>query len=182
MTPRFLKYLYAAIIGGCIFLTGCTHIQSSKPEPGNDLKEVLRRAHNGQPLRCVALGGSITQAGKGWIGPWLRKTFPNSIINMHNAGKSATGSSLGIFRIGPDVIACEPDLVLIEYAVNDRGLSKEDVIWNLESIIHRLKSLKNPPAIVFLEAASQSGGDISRPARLSSGRDRLEKSALDTEA
>lgn len=162
MTFKLLNYLYAAVISGCILLTGCTHIQSSQPEPGNDLKEVFRRAHNGQPLRCVALGGSITQAGKGWIGPWLRKTFPNSIINMHNSGKSATGSSLGIFRIGPDVIACEPDLVLIEYAVNDRGLSKKDVTRNLESIIRRLKGLKNPPAIVFLEAASQSGGDISR--------------------
>lgn len=162
MTSKLFKSLCAAIVGGCIVLTGCVHTPASKTEPGNDLKEVFRRAHNGQPLRCVALGGSITQAGKGWIGPWLRKTFPNSIINMHNSGKSGTGSSLGIFRIGPDVIACEPDLVLIEYAVNDRGLSKEDVIWNLESIIHRLKKLKNPPAIVFLEAASQSGGDISR--------------------
>lgn len=44
----------------------------------NDLAEVFRCALYGGPLRCGAIGGSITQAGNGWIEAWLRKRFPES--------------------------------------------------------------------------------------------------------
>jgi lysophospholipase L1-like esterase len=162
-----MKCLYSVLtIVLALFFSGCAHFNSKPQTTGNDLKAVFRNARKGQPLRCVALGGSITQAGKGWIGPWLRKTFPNSQVAMHNAGMSATGSMLGMFRLERDVIACQPDLVLIEYAVNDGGASDESVTWTLESIIHRLKKLNKPPAIVFLLAASRKGGNIKRHAAI----------------
>ncbi len=126
-------------------------------ESGADLLPVFSRAHDGQPLRVSVLGGSITQAGKGWITDWLIEQFPKSNIMMNNAGMSATGSSLGIFRLQRDVIAAQPDLVFIEYAVNDGGTNDEDAIRYTESIVVRLKSLPHPPAIVFLQAAAKNG-------------------------
>ncbi len=129
---------------------------------GEDLVPVLARSEEGVPLRCVAFGGSITQAGEGWIGPWLREQFPNSPIVMINAGMSATGSALGVFRLERDVIAFQPDLVLIEFCVNDGGLSDEDAVRYLESIVVRLKGLPNPPAVVMVEAATRGGVNLRR--------------------
>lgn len=131
-------------------------------DTGRDLLDVFSRAHAGKPLRAVAMGGSITQAGEGWVGEWLRGQFPKSVVTMHNAGMSATGSDLGVFRIERDVIACQPDLVFIEFAVNDGALSDVDAIRYVESLVVRLKSLEHPPAIVFLETAARGGSNRGR--------------------
>ncbi len=151
---------------------------------GQDVAAVFQRAKEGAPLRYVALGGSITQAGKGWIGPWLREQFPESDVTSVNSGMSATGSALGVFRVDRDVIAHQPDLVAIEYCVNDGGASDEDAIRNMESLIVRLKSLRNPPAIIILEAAAKGGVNLKRHRKVAQHYDLLEvdlQKAVDTE-
>ncbi len=130
---------------------------------GDDLLVPFARAQAGEPLRVVAIGGSITQVGAGWVGPWLRETFPRSRISVHNAGMSGTGSQLAIFRLERDVIAHQPDLVMFEFAVND-GNGGARTVWSVESVIRRLKSLEKPPAIVMIEAA-QRGREFIPPQR-----------------
>jgi hypothetical protein len=142
---------------------------------GRDLLPVFARAHAGQPLRAAAIGGSITQAGGGWLEPWLREQFPKAAVTMRNAGMSATGSALGVFRLERDVISAQPDLVLIEYAVNDGGTSDEDAIRYTESIVVRLKSLPHPPAIVFVEAAAKGGSKRHRHQRVAKHYGLLDK-------
>ena len=129
--------------------------QAKEAVAGDDLVRLFARAKDGGSLRTVAIGGSITQAGKGWIGEWLTQRFPKCRTMTVNAGMSATGSSLGVFRLGRDVIAHRPDLVLIEFCVNDGGLSDEDAVRYVESVVVRLKSLPDPPAIAFVGAASR---------------------------
>jgi lysophospholipase L1-like esterase len=155
-TGRFLSFFTMAV------LLACT-VNAGVDETGADIKTVFTKASSGAPLRVVAIGGSITQAGGGWIEDWLKKTFPDSAIAMRNAGMSATGSALGMFRLERDVIAAQPDIVLIEYAVNDGGGSEDDVIWAVESCVRRLKSLACPPAIVMLEAANRKRPVTSIP-------------------
>ncbi len=133
---------------------------------GADLAAVFARAAEGQPLRYVALGGSITQLGKGWIGPWLHEQFPHSTVTVINAGLSGTGSGLAIFRIERDVIAFQPDLVSIEFCVNDAGASDEEAVRNIESLVVRLKQLPHPPAIIMVEAAAQGGVNLERHRRV----------------
>lgn len=138
-----------------ILLAGCALAQS-------DVAGVFARAERGGPLRVVALGGSITQAGEGWMGAWLRQRFPQSAITLVNSGMSGTGSALGIFRLERDVMAHQPDLVAIEFCVNDQGMSDEDTIRYLETIVVRLKRLPHPPAIVFIQAAARHGVNLAR--------------------
>lgn len=138
----------------------------TKPGPGQDLPPVFARALHGAPLRYVAIGGSITQAGGGWIGDWLRNQFPKSAIAVTNSGMSATGSALGIYRVERDIIAHQPDLVAIEFCVNDGDLDDEDAIRYIESIVVRLKRLPNPPAIVIVEAAAKDGVNLARHRRV----------------
>ncbi len=131
-------------------------------DSGNDVVAAFAKTHRGTPLRVVALGGSITQAGKGWVGQWLQERFPDTVVSMVNAGMSGTGSELGVFRLERDVISFQPDLVLIEFAVNDDSRGDEIVIRCLESIVVRLKELPHAPAIVFIQAAAQDGSNRIR--------------------
>lgn len=135
----------------------------ASPAPGGDLLALFAQAHAGQPLTVVALGGSITQDGAGWIGPWLKNTFTKSAVTAFNAGMSGTGSEFAIFRLERDVIARRPDLVLFEFAVND-GRDRNRTIWSVESVVRRLKNLPHPPAIVMIEAA-QKDRDFIPPQR-----------------
>lgn len=136
-------------------------------DAGDDVVAAFARAERGEPLRYVAIGGSITQAsGDGWAGDWLREQFPQSDVTVVNSGMSATGSSLGIFRVERDIIAHQPDLVAIEYCVNDGALSDEEAIRYMETLVVRLKSLPQPPAIVIVEAASKNGVNLARHRRV----------------
>lgn len=133
---------------------------------GGDVREAFVRAREGQPLRVVALGGSITQAGGGWIASWLRRQFPKSDVVMINSGMSGTGSSLGVFRLERDVIAHQPDLVMIEFCVNDSGMDDDTTVRFMETLIVRLKKLPHPPAIVIIEAAEKGGVNLKRHRRV----------------
>ncbi len=136
-------------------------------EPGRDVVETFARAHRGEPLRYVAIGGSITQAsGPGWVGDWLREVFPLSAVTVVNSGMSGTGSSLGIFRVERDVLAHQPDLVAIEFCVNDGGVADESTIRYMETLVVRLKSAPRPPAIIILEAAARTGVNLQRHRRV----------------
>lgn len=150
----------------CVLMTAVTFLgacqQATSRQPGPDLTAALARAQQGRPLRYVAIGGSITQAGRGWIGDWLHEQFPQSTVLVTNSGMSATGSGLGVFRVARDVIACQPDLVAIEYAVNDGDQTDESAIHNVESLVVRLKSLPQPPAIILLEVAQRGGVNQAR--------------------
>ena len=175
----FTRFGFPALCLGAV-----VSVAETVSERGHDLIPVFARAHAGVPLRAAAIGGSITQAGDGWIGPWLRQQFPRAAVTMHNAGMSATGSQLGVFRVGRDVIAGQPDLVLIEFAVNDGGEADADAIRCVESIVVRLKSLPQPPAIVFVEAAAKGGSNRARHQRVASQYNLLDidlQAALDQE-
>lgn len=155
-------------------LWGSNQARADEAPTGADLLPIFRQAARGGPLRCAAIGGSVTQAGKGWIGPWLREQFPNSPITIINAGMSATGSALGVFRIERDVITAQTDLLLLEFAVNDSGEPDEQTIRNVESIVVRLKSLPDPPAIVFVECATRSGINLARHRKIADHYNLLE--------
>lgn len=128
---------------------------------GNDLYAPLRRAVQGKPLRVLTLGGSITQGGggNGWIGDAMRQQFPDAPVSIYNAGMSAMDSRHATYRLQRDVIDNQPDIVIIEFTVNDKSKPDQETLRTVESLIRKLKTLKNPPAVIMLEAA-----DRDRPA------------------
>lgn len=158
-----------------LILLAAGWIGGLRAEAGADLVPVFARAARGEPLRYVAMGGSITEAGgPGWVGEWLREEFPGSLVSVVNSGMSGTGGSLGVFRVERDVIAHQPDLVLIEFCVNDGGLPDEQAVRYMETLVVRLKSLPNPPAIVVVEAAARVGVNLARHRRVARHYDLLE--------
>src|SRR5258708_6271371 len=77
----------------------------------------------GKEVHIAYFGGSIT-AQEGWRPKTLayfQKQYPGAKISQINAAIGGTGSDLGVFRLKQDVLDHQPDLVFVEFAVNDGG-------------------------------------------------------------
>ncbi len=77
---------------------------------------------------------------------------------MNDAGIGGTGSEYGLLRFTADVASEEPDIVFIEFAVNDRSSSfdvtKENIVKrNMESLILQCKALPSDPYVVLVGLA-----------------------------
>lgn len=98
-------------------------------------------------LNISYIGGSVTNgygstdtATKSWAAlttAWFKEKFPDAEINSDNVAIGGTGSYFGTFRYEDDVQSNSPDLVFIEFAINDfyDKATKEQTIRNIESII-----------------------------------------------
>lgn len=90
-------------------------------------------------VRVGYLGGSIT-AQPGWRVKTLahfQQVWPQVRFSEMNAAIGGTGSDLGVFRVGQDVLAHKPDLLFIEFAVNDGGADPVQIIRCMEGIVRQ---------------------------------------------
>ncbi|MCF3111257.1 SGNH/GDSL hydrolase family protein [Niabella sp. CC-SYL272] len=97
-------------------------LEACRPRMG--LPHFFAKLEKGGPVTIAYLGGSITAASGGWrdqSADWFQKVFTKAQIHQINAGVGGTGSSLGVFRLQKDVLTFKPDLVFVEFAVNDGG-------------------------------------------------------------
>ena len=96
------------------------------------------------------LGGSITEM-EGYrprVEAFLRSTFPDTEFRFINAGISSTCSTTGAFRLGRDVLDHDPDLLFVEFAVNDdqdAGHAPRECVRGMEGIIRQAR--KSNPAM-----------------------------------
>ncbi len=96
----------------------------------NGLGNALTKLRQGGEVRVAYFGGSITAAA-GWrvkTLQWLQSKYPQAKVVEINAAIGGTGSDLGVYRFQQDVLAHQPDLVFVEFSVNDGGAPPER-IW-----------------------------------------------------
>lgn len=140
-------------------------IANSLVSTGNNyrLKRVIERAKAGEDVTIAYIGGSITQGAGAKPINTLCYTYrsyeafaqmfsPNGGKNIHyvKAGIGGTSSELGVVRYERDVTnngEIQPDLVIVEYAVNDEGDETKGVCY--ESLVKKILSAKNQPAILL---------------------------------
>ncbi len=87
----------------------------------NGMPHVLNLLKAGKPVQIAYIGGSITQAEKGYrmqSAAYIAARYPKAAIRFLNAGVSGTGTDLGACRIGEQLLNARPDLIFIEFAVN----------------------------------------------------------------
>ena len=118
-------------------------IYSYKHIARDGLANFFVKAETGQEVKVAYLGGSITaQSGyRVQTMDWFRKTWTHARFVEINAAIPGTGSELGAFRLAKDVLAFNPDLVFIEFAVNDYQPAKADehkVLCSLEGIVRQI--------------------------------------------
>jgi hypothetical protein len=93
----------------------------------------------GAELKVAYLGGSIT-AQPGWRVKSLKlmqATFPNAKFTEINAALGGTGSDLGVFRVESEVLNIGPDLLFVEFAVNDGGADPSRILKGMEGIVRK---------------------------------------------
>jgi lysophospholipase L1-like esterase len=103
------------------------------------LPNFFAKLKQGKDVRIAYFGGSIT-AQDGWRPKtlrWFQEHYPNAKVSQINAAIGGTGSDLGVFRCGQDVLAPRPDLVFVEFAVNDGGASPEQIYRCMEGIVRQ---------------------------------------------
>jgi len=126
----------------------------------------------GVPVTVAYLGGAIT-AGAGASVPektsfralitdWLRKRYPGSEITELNAAINNTGASggslYGALRARRDLIAYKPDLVFVEFAVNDTSENEIPVKKAVEGLLRQLLVVAQPPEVAMLYATIAQRG------------------------
>lgn len=125
---------------------------------------VLQKAARGEEITVGYIGGSITEgltAGSElcWAKltyNWLCEKFPDTKINYVNAGMSGTPSTLGVIRAERDLYSeYTPDIVFIEFAVNDAQDTTSKQCY--ESLVAKIMQKENNPAVVLLFTVLENG-------------------------
>jgi hypothetical protein len=135
----FLQLLLSAFFA---LQAGAQHsgptLKESSPRSG--LPNFISKANGGgAELRIAYLGGSIT-AQQGWRPKSLaffQNTFPAAKLSEINAAIGGTGSDLGVFRLRQDVLEKRPDLLFVEFAVNDGTALPEQIVRCMEGIVRQ---------------------------------------------
>lgn len=138
------------------------------------LKKAIEKAKRGEDVTLAYIGGSITQgAGASPINTncyayqsYLRfkELFgKDGGDNIHfiKAGVGGTPSQLGVIRYERDVLrdgAVEPDIVIIEFAVNDADDETRGVSY--ESLVLKALSAENKPAVILLFSVFKSDWNL----------------------
>lgn len=128
------------------------------------LQQKLRAAQNGEDITLAFLGGSITEGPDVKIAEryvtlttqHFEQTYANGgKVTSINAGLSGTPSNLGVLRVQRDVLAYEPDIVFIEFAVNDSQDMQEKQCF--ESLVRTVLEAPGEPAVILIFNRTENG-------------------------
>ena len=127
------------------------------------MSDVFQKAQNGEDITVAYIGGSITEGYNAGTTEFYAKTctdllqgyFPDITVTGVNAGISGTPSLLGNLRLERDVLSADPDIVFVEFAVNDG--QEADYKNAYESLVRTLLTQENDIAVVLLFTVLDSG-------------------------
>lgn len=141
-------------------------LKKSLVQTGNNvrLKKAIDKAKKGEDITIAFIGGSITQ-GAGAIPIhtecYAYKTFKGlcelvgkgTDENIHyvKAGIGGTSSELGMLRYERDVLDngnITPDIVIVEFAVNDEGDETQGESY--DSLVRKIYNAENEPAVILM--------------------------------
>ena len=126
------------------------------------LVDVVNKAKSGEDVNICYIGGSITQgagatpintecyAYKSFLG-FKKLMGDGDNIHYVKAGVGGTPSELGMIRFDRDVLrdgTVEPDIVVVEFAVNDDGDETKGNCY--ESLVRRALALPGQPAVMLM--------------------------------
>jgi beta-galactosidase len=154
-----------------VVVTYTHHDKWSGPVPaykGDRLPRVLGRLRAGTPVTIVAYGMSITRglnvSGYDGVKPYmptyvdlfaegLRWRFPRAPVRMYNAGLPGSTVNWGAQSVSSYINPLEPDLVVIDFGMNDFWRMKPDEFGDsVRSIMRQVRAAR--PAAEFLLLAN----------------------------
>jgi len=125
------------------------------------LTKSLEKLNSGEEIKIVALGDSLTygwMTEKGFLDYlkiMITKKYPDSKFKIINKGIPGDTAKDGLRRVESDVIRLLPDLIFIQFALNDAytGFSPSDFRKNIESIILRIRENSNSEIALITSVA-----------------------------
>ncbi len=135
------------------------------------LREKLAAAQRGEEITVAYFGGSVTvgeastertpqgyKKGYAYISyEYIRDTYgTGDNVKYINSAISGTGSDLGMVRADEDILAYKPDIIFIEFAVNN-----DQTLYNrqtYEGLIRKFLKAENEPAVILLFSAATYAG------------------------
>lgn len=129
------------------------------------LADAMKRAEAGEEITVAYIGGSITQGSSAGdegcyaklVTNWFQSTFSSAKVNYVRAGIGATGSFIGVHRVDTDVIAKNPDVVFVEFSVNDTTENTRRNVDSYDSLLRKLWNSDSKPAIVCIGMTQENG-------------------------
>lgn len=118
------------------------------------LENIYTKLQSGETVNVVYFGGSVTQgtglasadqdtlSWRGQVNTWLTENFPKAKIHAVNCATGESGTLLGAYRVQRDVIAAKPDLLFLEYAVDDyyHDTSYDETSRQYETIVRQIRA------------------------------------------
>ncbi len=143
-------------------------IERSVVSTGNTarLNRVFDRAEKGGDITIAYVGGSITEGyAAGARSPQcyasvsaaaFQDTYcKGGTVTCQNNGLSGTPSVLGNLRAGSEVLPSNPDIIFLEFAVNDGTEMDYKVCY--ESLVRTCLEAENEPAVILLFTYMETG-------------------------
>ena len=130
-----MKSLVTLVIGLLLFTSTEINAQNkynldvSKTEElrvRDGLPNFFQKLKEGKDVKVGYIGGSITNGGM-WRAKsieWLKSEYPKATITQVNAAIGGTGPDYGACRIQDHLLQHNPDMIFIEYRVNNGGVYK----------------------------------------------------------
>ena len=121
------------------------------------LKNCMLRAENGEELTIGFLGGSITQGSLAKkaencyayrVFLWWKQEFPQAAFHYVNGGIGGTTSHFGVSRAVEDVLMYQPDVVIVDFSVNDDDNAFFQETY--EGVIRKCLTWHSNPAVILL--------------------------------
>jgi lysophospholipase L1-like esterase len=133
-----------------------------------------RRAQEGEALNVVFFGGSLTwgaQASdpqltsyRALVSQRLGEHYPKAHFTFWDAAVGGTGSQLGVFRLKRDVLRRAPDLVFLDFTVNDGPFNVDaPKMASYESLVRRIILEVGAPIVQMILAVKQDVETVPPP-------------------
>ncbi|KAB1439609.1 SGNH/GDSL hydrolase family protein [Candidatus Galacturonibacter soehngenii] len=148
-------------------------IERSLIQTGNAVRtmKAIKKARAGEEVTLAYIGGSITQ-GAGAVPinkecyafksyqAFASKYGTGDNVHYVKAGVGGTPSELGMLRFERDILrdGIQPDIVIVEFAVNDEGDETKGKCY--ESLVKKILLLPNNPAVILLFAVFASDWNL----------------------
>lgn len=126
------------------------------------LRQKVAQAEAGENTTVAYIGGSITE-GNGLDTCYAKRSYnyfaqtfgTGKNVSYINAGLSGTSSVVGLMRAQNDILNKNPDVIFIEFSVNDHP--EEIYRKGFESLVRQCLEQPNDPAVIILITRAKGG-------------------------
>lgn len=131
------------------------------------LAAAMKKAKNGEKVTVGVIGGSITQGSSATnqnncyasrFNQWWTNKFPEAEIGFVNAGIGGTNSYLGVHRVDEQLLSHNPDVVIVEFSVNDTDKTMNK--YSYDSLVRKILSYDTNPAVMLLFTTQENGTSL----------------------